>query len=457
MNHPRKLIKGKKLMQEPNARPKTSYLDNLKIVFQSRNYTIILLTNYSGSIFLAAWIYLNLYFRDIGISYYEIGLADAWMMFLGLFAMMLGGYTADRFIPYRKYMAAFNMFFLAVASFLIPNVTDFTGLLVVWTVFGFSQFCQSSIDPITFEALPPEQMGTGTSLFTLGGIFSILGLMIVGILIKNRFVDGMKIFWYFFTVVAILNFIARLLFLEKTEPAKDYTNNGNGKVRDLFDQYKKGFTVLLATIPLFLIVFLFDVAADIAYNFGRNFYLNEEVGMNYTDINVTMIAATALGIIGGLFAGFFLDRNQNDAKVMFIVYFLLPFSLLLLLNSVSFPLWTTLLPQDELGAIISSTAFLAVVIKSGNDEVWRTVAWGAVGRNLPREHTGKVMAILSMSVSILGVVVSPIAGYLYQTQGGQPLLLIAFVLNVIILSLLLVGWVRNSRRVDSHSPTPQGV
>jgi MFS family permease len=292
-------------------------------------------------------------------------------------------------------------------------------------------------------------MGTGTSLFTLGGIFSIIGLMIVGFLIKNSFVEGMRIFWYFFTVVAIVNFISRLLFLEKTEPAEGYTTNGNGRIRDLFDQYRKGIAVLLATIPLFLIVFIFDVAADIAYNFGRNFYLNEEVGMNYTDINITMIAATSLGIIGGLFAGFFLDRNQNDAKVMFLVYFLLPFSLILLLNSVTFPVWTNLFPNNELGSIISSTAFLAVVIKSGNDEVWRTVSWGAVGRNLPREHTGKVMAILSMSVSLLGVIVSPIAGYLYQNEGGYPLLIIAFILNVMILSLLLLGWIRNGKKVES--------
>ncbi|MHA2307171.1 MAG: MFS transporter [Candidatus Hodarchaeales archaeon] len=442
-------------MQESESESRSSsYFENLKIVFRSRNYTVILFTNYSGSIFLAAWIYLNLYFRDIGISYYEIGLADAWMMFLGLFAMMLGGYTADRFIPFRKYMATFNMFFLAIASFLIPQVNDFNGLLVVWTVFGFSQFCQSSIDPITFDALPSEQMGTGTSLFTLGGIFSILGLMLVGFLINNGFVEGMKVFWYFFTVIAILNFIARFLFLEKTSPAKDYAEDTNGKVYDLFTQYKKGFIVLFATIPLFLIVFLFDVAADIAYNFGRNFYLNEEVGMNYTDINITMIAATFLGIIGGLFAGFFLDRNQNDAKVLFLIYFLLPFSLILLLNSVSFPFWTNVFPRDELGSIISSTAFIAVVIKSGNDEVWRTVSWGAVGRNLPREHTGKVMAILAMSVSILGVFVSPIAGYIYQNEGGQPLLMLAFILNVIILSLLLLGWVRAGKKIDSTDSIP---
>ena len=194
-------------MQDKSGSGKSNYFENLKIVFRSRNYIIILFTNYTGSIFLAAWIYLNLYFRDVGISYYEIGLADAWMMFLGFFAIMLGGYTADRFIPIRKYMAAFNMFFLVIASFLIPFVTNFTGLLVVWTIFGFSQFCRSSIDPITFESLPPEQMGTGISLFTLGGVFSIIGLIIIGFLINNGFKEGMKIFWILFSVIAILNFI----------------------------------------------------------------------------------------------------------------------------------------------------------------------------------------------------------------------------------------------------------
>ena len=434
-------------MNERSYSKRISYIENLRIVFHSRNYVVILLTNYSGLIFLGAWIYLNLYFRDIGISYYEIGLADAWMMFIGLFAMMFGGYTADRFIPIRKYMAAFNMFFLAIACFLIPLVTNFTGLLIVWTVFGFSQFCQSSIDPIVFESLPPEQMGTGISLFTLGGIFGIVGLMIVGFLINKGFVGGMRIFWYLYTIIAIFNFIIRLIFLEKSKPLEDTPNKNKG-IRDVFDQYKSGAVVLLATIPLFLIVFIFDVAADIAYNFGRNFYLNEELGMNYTDINITLIVATFLGIIGGLSAGFFLDRTQNDAKIMFFVYFLLPFSLILLLNSNTFPVWTNLLPTDDLGSIISSTAFLAVIIKSGNDEVWKTLSWAAVGRNLPQKHTGKVTAILAMSTSLLGVFVSPIVGYIYQNEGGQPLLIIAIVLNVIILSLLLLGWIKNGEKID---------
>lgn len=274
--------------------------------------------------------------------------------------------------------------------------------------------------------------------------------MIIGFLINKGFVEGMKIFWYFFTIIAIFNFIARLIFMEKSNPVEDISNDNSG-IRDVFDQYKRGIAVLLATIPLFLIVFMFDVAADIAYNFGRNFYLNEEVGMNYTDINITMIAATSLGIIGGLSAGFFLDRTQNDAKVMFFVYFLLPFSLILLLNSITFPVWTNLFPMDELGSIISSTAFLAVMIKSGNDEVWKTLSWAAVGRNLPQKHTGKVTAILAMSTSLLGVVVSPIVGYIYQNEGGQPLLIIAIVLNVIILSLLLLGWIKNGKRVDHPS------
>ncbi|MFX0124733.1 MAG: MFS transporter, partial [Candidatus Hodarchaeota archaeon] len=196
----------------------TGYFNNLRIVFRSRNYIVILFTNYSSAVFLAAWIYLNLFFRDIGISYFELGLADAWSMVLGVFAILFGGYWADKHIPHRKYMATFNMFFLAIATFLIPIVNDFNGLLMVWTIFGFSQFCQASIDPILFESLPSEQMGTGTSLFTLGGVFGIFGLTIVGFLIQSGFLDGLRLFWYFFAAIASLNFVIRLLFLEKTQP-----------------------------------------------------------------------------------------------------------------------------------------------------------------------------------------------------------------------------------------------
>ncbi|MFX0013471.1 MAG: MFS transporter [Promethearchaeota archaeon] len=430
-------------MQETTS---TSFIKNLKIIFNSRNYVIILFTNYSSAVFLAAWIYLNLFFRDIGISYFEIGLADAWAMLLGLFTTLIGGYWADKHIPHRKFMATFNQFFLAIASFLIPLVTDFYSLVLVWTVFGFSQFCQASIDPMLFESIPPEQMGTGTSLFTLGGVFGIAGLVTVGFLIVDNFVSGLKVFWYLFTIVAILNFFTRLFFLKKTHPAKQMEDQENRRgIKDLVSQYRLGIMVLVTTIPLFFIVFLLDVSSDINYRFAQNFFLNEEVGMDYDVINYTMIGAVLLGVLGGLFAGQLLDRTQNDSKVMFLVYFFLPFSIFLLFHSPSAPTWTNLLPNEGLGSLISSTAFIAVIIKAGNDEVWRTIAWGAVGRKLPRNHTGKVTAILSMSISLLGMVISPIVGFIYQIEGGRPLLLIAFILNLIILVLLLTGWIRSSK------------
>ncbi len=438
-------------MQE--AKP-SSYLENLKIIFRSRNYLVILFTNYSGAIFLAAWIYLNLFFRDVGISYFELGLADSWAMILGLFATLFGGYWADKYIPHRKYMATFNMFFLAIATFLIPSVTDFSGLLLVWTVFGFSQFCQASIDPILFESIPPEQMGTGTSLFTITGIFGIIGLLVVGILIKDSFVSGLKIFWYLFTIVALVNFFTRMFFLKKTQPARQIEEQKHIRgIKDLLNQYKTGVVVLISTIPLFFIVFLLDVTSDINYSFAQTFFLNEEVGMDYSTINYTMIGAIILGVLGGLLAGFLLDRTKNDARVMFLAYMFLPFSIILLFISPSVPKWTDLLSNEGIGAIVSSTAFIAVIIKAGNDQVWRTISWGAVGRKLPREHTGKVMAILSMSTSGIGVFVSPITGFIYQVEGGKPLLLIIFVLNILILALLLAGWLRVFKRDIKKVPT----
>ncbi len=443
-------IAGIQSMQETNS---SGYLNNLKIVFQSRNYVVILFTNYSSAVFLAAWVYLNLFFRDIGITYFELGLADAWSMVLGVVAILFGGYWADKYIPHRKYMATFNMLFLAIATFLIPIVTNFHGLLIIWTIFGFSQFCQASIDPILFESLPPEQMGTGTSLFTLGGVFGIFGLIIVGFLIQGSFLDGLRMFWYFFAAVAALNFLIRLFFLEKTQPAHEIKASEKKFIRDVLAQYKEGIKVLMVTIPLFMIVFMLDVTSDINYRFAQNFYLNEVVGMDYGSINYTMIGAIILGVIGGLFAGFLLDRTKNEAKIMFLVYFFLPFSIILLYYSPIIPRWNDLLPSEGMGALISSTAFIAVVIKAGNDEVWRTIAWGAVGRKLPREHTGKVMAVLGMSISILGVLVSPLVGLVYQLEGGKPLLLTAFVLNLLIIAFLLLGWLKSPKKdPDQTSP-----
>lgn len=424
-----------------------SYFSKLKIILSSRNFFVILITNYTGSLFLAAWVYLNLFFRDIGISYFELGLANSWAMLIGLFATMFGGYYADKYMQHRIYLAAFNKFFVAIAAFGIAIVTDFPGLIFIWTVFGASQFCQSSLGPIVFESLPPEVLGTAMSLFTLGGVFGIGGLVIVGILIENGFVAGLKVFFSLSAAASFLDFIIRILFLEKKQPVQDSDSNEQPKfINDLFGQYRTGIKVLVATIPLFVIIYALDAASDISYRFAESFYLNEVVGMVYSAINLTMIGATIVGVLGGLMAGFLLDKSEKEAKVMFLVYFFLPFSILLLLLSPSVPNWINLQSNSGIISVVSSTAFIAIIIKAGNDQVWRMISIGAVGRKLPREHTGKATAILTMIISLLGVIISPIAGFVYQMEGGIPLLMFVLALNLLILLLLLVGWLRNPRK-----------
>ncbi len=192
-----------------------------------------------------------------------------------------------------------------------------------------------------------------------------------------------------------------------------------------------------------MIIFLLDATSDIIYRFAESFYLNEEVGMVYSAINLTMIGATIVGVLGGLMAGFLLDKSEKEAKVLFFVYFLLPFSILLLLLSPSVPKWINLQSDDGIISVVSSTAFIAIIIKAGNDQVWRMISVGAVGRKLPREHTGKVTAILAMIISLLGVIVNPIVGFIYQMEGGTPLLMLVLVINILILLILLVGWLRS--------------
>ena len=182
--------------------------------------------------------------------------------------------------------------------------------------------------------------------------------------------------------------------------------------------------------------------SGVSTNLYETFFLNENVGMAYDTINATMIGATAIGVVGGLFAGSLLDKSENEAKLMFLVYLLVPFSVFLLLISPQYPLWTNILSQEGIFNLISQTAFIAVIIKSGNDEVWRTVAWGSVGRRLPKEHSGKVMSILSIMIQGVGIFLSPIAGYIYQMEGGNPLLLVVMILNLLILAILLFTWLR---------------
>jgi len=151
--------------------------------------------------------------------------------------------------------------------------------------------------------------------------------------------------------------------------------------------------------------------------------------MNYSSINYTMIGSSFIGVIGGLFAGFFLDKSKNSAKIMFFAYLLVPISVFLLFISPLFPYLFFTPSSNEILRVLSSTASIAVIIKAGNDVIWRTIAWGAVGKELPREHTGKVMAILAMAIQLLGTIINPFVGSIYQISGGNPLLIIVLTLS----------------------------
>ncbi|MFX0091612.1 MAG: MFS transporter, partial [Candidatus Hodarchaeota archaeon] len=332
-------------------------------------------------------------------------------------------------------------------AFLFTIITDFIGLIIIWSIFGIAQFCRSALDPIILDSIPKEHIGTGTSLYTLTGVFGILGLVFVGIFIAGDFVSGIRLFWILAAIGSFIDFLIRLIFLEQTEKK---INQETGKVflQDLIIRYKDGIKVVFAAIPLLFFVYLLDVISDISYNFAQNFFLNETVGMSYTSINYTLIGATIVGVCGGLLAGRMLDRMKNDSPVMFFAYFLLPFSVFLLFNSIVFPQWIDILPNGEIWEVIASTAFLAVVIKAGNDVIWRTISWGAIGRRIPREHTGKVMALLNMTISLFGVLLSPIIGLIYEFHGGYPLLLVAFILNSLILSFLFFSWIRTLRKKE---------
>ncbi|MFX0061224.1 MAG: MFS transporter [Candidatus Hermodarchaeota archaeon] len=437
-----------------NETKTSSYYENLKIIFQSRNFVVILLTNYSGSLYIAAWIYLNLFFRDIGISYFELGIANSWSMLIAVFATLLGGYWADRYVHHRKYMAAFNKLLGALMAFIIPFVIDFAGVLIVWSIFSLAHFCQAALNPILFESLPPEQMGTGTSLFTLTSVFRVLGLTLVGIFIVNDFVNGLRLFWFIAAFGSLIDFIIRLKFLKIQEGRKKLLDGmENRLISDVLAQYKTGLKVLIVTIPLFFTVFLLDAISDIFYQFAQQFFLNEQVGMSYSIINYTMIGSTIIGVIGGLFAGFLLDKSKNATKIMFTAYFFLPLSILALIYAPIFPNWIT--PSDSISflSIFSSTAFVAVVIKAGNDVIWRTIAWGSVGRELPREHTGKVMAILSLSIDFIGAFISPGVGLMYQMSGGKPVLGVTLMINLIILLLLFGGLIKHAVRKEKSTKT----
>jgi MFS family permease len=432
---------------QPLSEPaSTGYFRRLQAIFQSRNFIVILLTNYTSMFFMAAFVYLNLFFRDVGISYFELGIANGWSMFVGLFGVLLGGYWADKGGgKHRKQMAAFNKFFIGIAVLIIGLATDLPGIMIAWTFFGVGQFCRAAIQPILFESIPREYMGTATSLFTLGGLCGLLGLVLVGFLIQDGFVAGLRVFWHLAAFASFIDFLIREAFLEPLSPIQGSEETElKYFFQDLIKQYRTGVKIVIATIPLFLMVFILDVISDICYSFAQTFFLNEDVGMEYISINYIMIGATFIGVIGGLFAGSLLDRSENDARVMFFAYLFLPISVFLLLYSPISPNWTNFTPEESIWTVITSTAFVAVVIKAGNDVVWRTIAFGAVGRRLPREHTGKATALLSMIISMIGIILMPIVGYIYQIEGGLPLLFAALILNIIILGALLSNWMRNS-------------
>lgn len=150
---------------------KSKLSGRLKILFKSKNYVSIFVVESLLAGFLIIWKYNQFYFRDIGITYIQIGVLTS-IYYIGNFiASIIGGYIADRYDRRKLYI--FMLIFLSCGFLIYSLIENFMIAIVAYSVFALSNVFTFGSQTFTNDSMPKNVSGLGLLLLKIGDFFII--------------------------------------------------------------------------------------------------------------------------------------------------------------------------------------------------------------------------------------------------------------------------------------------
>ncbi|MBY8998981.1 MAG: MFS transporter, partial [Candidatus Thorarchaeota archaeon] len=160
----------------------TSWFEAVRQTVSNKNFTIFLVT---------AWIYMSLqvvnryfplYLRDVGLTYIMVGVLVSLLTGTSLIGEFVSGYLADNYD--RRKLASITMAINGVGYFIIAFSGDILIMAMGFMMFGISSFTGKGGTAYIMEQIDRRHGGVAVSLFTLGTVFGLIPLFVVGVLLN---------------------------------------------------------------------------------------------------------------------------------------------------------------------------------------------------------------------------------------------------------------------------------
>jgi len=417
-----------------------SWFEAVRRTVSNKNFTIFLLTAWIYSSLQVVNRYFPLYLRDVGLTYIMVGVLVSLLTGVSLIGEFVSGYLADNYD--RRKLASITMAINGIGYFIIAFSGDILIMAIGFMMFGISSFTGKGGTAYIMEQIDRRHGGVAVSLFTLGTVFGLIPLFVVGVLLNfgNEFLVVMRTMFVVSGVAYMICAFIRIKWLDSTDPGKRAAKSEN-VVRDFISENIRSIKLLARVFPVFIAVFCIDALSDTFYGFANLYYVNETLGFGIGDINLMLLLTLTFSIPLTLYLGKLFDK-YGGKKLTLTVYSVMPIAIGLLIVAQHVPYiapvsWLAVADSIYPGlSVLFSLAFIATAIKSINDVLWMSVINTYIQKSLPRQDLGKMLSLTAVFVLSIVTFGQIPAGVIYELFQGIPLLIMALGLNFVILYIL---------------------
>ncbi len=426
--------------QEDEEGVSTPWLQAVRKTVSNKNFTIFLLTAWIYSSLQVVNRYFPLYLRDVGLTYIMVGVLVSLLTGISLIGEFVSGYLADNYD--RRKLASITMAINGVGYFIIAYSGDIIIMAIGFMMFGISSFTGKGGTAYIMEQIDRRHGGVAVSLFTLGTVFGLIPLFVVGVLLNfgTEFLVVMRTMFTISGAAYMICAFIRIIWLDSTDPGKRAAKSDN-VIRDFLSENIRSIKLLARVFPVFIAVFCIDALSDTFYGFANLYYVNETLGFGIADINLMLLLTLTFSIPLTLYLGRLFDKHGGK-KLTLMVYSVMPVAIGLLIVAQNVPYivpasWLTVADSIYPGlSVLFSLAFIATAIKSINDVLWMSVINTYIQKSLPRQDLGKMLSLTAVFVLSIVTFGQIPAGVIYELFRGIPLLFMALGLNFVILYIL---------------------
>lgn len=349
--------------------------------------------------------FLNLYFRNIGLSGVQIGTIKALSAVVLIFSQPIWGWLCD-LLQLRKGLLSLILFFSATTFLLIPLKLSFFWIFLIIAIYGLFK---SPIIPIIDSIVMIEINGDGNKYSQIrlwGGLGLTISVVLMGYYFNQSSLDQLFVIYAMFTLVSLVVAIflptQKGCFVKRKFQYRDF-------LRLL--QYREFIILILA------ILFLQTGAFIIDGFFGL--YVQERIGNE-----VTLGWALTIAGFSEVLVYYFLGKNQHIAW---------PRRLLLISALTSALRWFLYARSNLVVQILLLQLFHGLTFG-----FFYIAAVTYVDRLIPREFaTSGQTTLWAIAFGIASVLGSILGGYLYDQWNYQILFWVASILAIIAFILFL--------------------